>query len=97
VAIKVIVEMKAQPGRRDEVKSLLDDLVATRGRGRRGFLGSTRYEVLDDPDLLVEIADWESAEARMEHLEEAVATGAFAPLTELMAEPFRVTVITQLS
>jgi len=96
MAITVIVEMKAQRGRRDELKRLLDDLVAERGRDRRGFIGSTRYEVLDDPDVLVEIADWESVEARMEHLEEAMATNAFGPLTELMAEPFRVTVIRPL-
>ena len=52
--------------------------------------------MLDDPDILVEIADWESAEARMEHMAEAAATGAYAPLTELLAAPFRVTVIRQL-
>lgn len=96
MAITVIVELKARPGRRDELRSLLDDLVGTEGPGQRGFLGSTRYEVLDDPDALVEIADWESAEARMEHLEQAAATGAYAPLTELLAAPFRATVIRQL-
>jgi quinol monooxygenase YgiN len=96
VAIKVIVELKAGPGRRDELKRLLDTLVATQGAGQRGFLGSTRYEVLDDPDMLVEIADWESADARTEHMEEAAATGVYAPLTELLAAPFRVTVLRQL-
>ena len=96
VAIKVIVELKAGPGRRDELKSLLESLVATQGPRQRGFLGSTRYEVLDDPDTLVEIADWESAEARMAHMEEAAATGVYAPLAELLAAPFRVTVLTQV-
>lgn len=95
--IKVIIEMKARPGERDELKRLLDDIVATQGRGRRGYLGSTRYEVLDDPDVLVEIADWDSVEARMEHLEEAMATGVFEPLAERMAAPFRVTVISPLT
>jgi quinol monooxygenase YgiN len=52
--------------------------------------------VLDDPDVLVEIADWESAEAREAHMHEAAATGAYAPLLELLAAPFRVTVISQL-
>ncbi|MGR0219635.1 putative quinol monooxygenase [Agromyces sp. ZXT2-6] len=97
MAIKVIIEMKARPGDRGELKRLLDDIVASQGRDRRGFLGSTRYEVLDDPDMLVEIADWDSIEARMEHLEEAMATGVFDPLAELMAEPFRVTVISPLA
>jgi quinol monooxygenase YgiN len=96
VAITVIVELKAGPGRRDELKSALDNLVATQGPGQRGFLGSTRYEVLDEPDMLVEIADWESAEARTEHLAEAAATGAYAPLMALLAAPVRATVIRRL-
>jgi hypothetical protein len=52
--------------------------------------------VLDDPDVLVEIADWESAEAREAHMKEASATGAYAPLLELLGAPFRATVISQL-
>jgi quinol monooxygenase YgiN len=67
VAIKVIVELQAKPGRRDELKSLLGSMVAKQGSSQPGFLGSTRYEVLGDPDILVEIADWESAEARDKH------------------------------
>jgi len=96
MAIKVIVEMTARPGERGELKRLLDDLVAAQGRNRRGFLGSTRYELLDDADVLVEIADWDSVEARMEHLDEAMATGVFEPLTQHMAAPFRVTVVSPL-
>jgi hypothetical protein len=53
--------------------------------------------VLDNPDVLVEIADWESAEARVAHMEEAAATGVYAPLVELLAGLFRATVIRQLS
>jgi hypothetical protein len=52
--------------------------------------------VLDDPDILVEIADRESAEARDARMKEAAATGAYAPLLELLASPFRATVISQL-
>jgi quinol monooxygenase YgiN len=96
VAIKVIVELKAGPGRRDELRSLLESLVATQAPGQRGFLGSTRYEVLGDSDMLVEIAEWESAEARMEHMEQAAATGAYAPLSEVLAAPIRATVLSQL-
>lgn len=52
--------------------------------------------VLDNPDMLIEIAEWESAEARAAHMEEAAATGAYAPLLEMLAVPFRATVIKQL-
>lgn len=96
MAIKVIVELQAKPGKRAELKSLLESIVANHGPGQRGFLGSTRYEVLDNPDMLVEIADWESAEARVAHMQEAAATGVYAPLLEMLAAPFRATIIRQL-
>ncbi|MCK6625384.1 MAG: antibiotic biosynthesis monooxygenase [Anaerolineae bacterium] len=96
MAIKVIVELQAKPGQRAELKGLLESIVAKHGPSAPGFLGSTRYEVLDNPDILVEIADWESAEARVAHMQEAAASGVYAPLLELLAAPFRATVIRQL-
>jgi hypothetical protein len=47
--------------------------------------------------VLVEIADWESAEAREEHMKEAAASGTYTPLLELLAEPFRVAVLSLLT
>ena len=70
--------------------------MAEHGPSQRGFLGSTRYEVLDNPDMLIEIAEWESAEARMAHMQKSAATGAYEPLIEMLAAPFRATVISQL-
>ena len=97
MAIRVIVELRARPGKRDELTRLLEGLVANHGTGQRGFLGSARYEVLEDPDVLIEIADWESAEARVAHMQESAATGIYAPLLELLAAPFRATVIRPLT
>lgn len=96
MAITVIVELQAKPGRRAELEGLLESTVANEGSSQPGFLGSRRYEVLDNPDMLIEIADWESADARQVHMEEAAASGAYAPLIELLATPFRATVIRQL-
>ena len=96
LAIKVIVELQAKPGRRDELKGLLESMVANHGPSQRGFLGSARYEVLDNPDMLIEIAEWESAEARVAHMKENAATGAYDPILEMLAAPFRATVIRQL-
>jgi quinol monooxygenase YgiN len=96
MTIKVIVELQAKPGKRAELKNLIESIVTEHGSGQRGFIGSTRYEVLDNPDILVEIADWESAEARVAHMQEAMASGVYAPLAELLAAPFRATVISQL-
>ena len=92
----MIVELQAKPGGRSELAALLDSIVAKEGSTQRGFLGSTRYEVPDNPDMLVEIADWESAEARLVHMEEAAAAGAYAPRLEMLAAPFRATVIREL-
>jgi quinol monooxygenase YgiN len=97
MTIKVIVELQAKPGKRAELKSLLESVAAKYGPGQPGFLGSLRYEVLDNPNILVEIADWSSAEVRAAAMQEAMATGAYAPLEELLAAPFRATVIRQLS
>ncbi len=96
MTIKVIVELKAKPGGRDELRRLFENMLAQQAPTLSGFLGSTRHEVLDDPDVLVEIADWDSAEARDAHLQEAAATGAFAPLVELLAEPVRAIVLAEL-
>ena len=96
MAIKVIVELQATSGRRDELRALLERMVASAGPRLNGFVGSTRYEVLDNPDLLIEIAEWDSAEARLAHMEEAAATGAYAPLLEMLSAPVRATVIRQL-
>ena len=96
MAIRVIVELQAKPGKRAALKSLIESIVAKHGPGQRGFLGSTRYEALDNPDLLVEIADWESVEARAAHMQAAAATGVYAPLFEMLAAPFRATVIRPL-
>jgi quinol monooxygenase YgiN len=96
VAIKVIVELQAKPGKRAELKSLIESIVAEHGSSQHGFLGSTRYEVLDNPDMLIEIADWDSAEARVTHMEESARTGTYEPLIEMLAAPFRATVIRQL-
>lgn len=93
MAVKVIVELQAKPGRRAELSSLLESMVANHGPSLRGFLGSARYEVLDNPDMLIEIAEWESSEARVAHMQESAATGAYEPLVEMLAAPFRATVI----
>ncbi len=58
-----------------------------------GSLGATFYNAIDDPDMLVEIADWESTEAREAVMNEGVASGAFAPMFELLAGPPKATLV----
>jgi quinol monooxygenase YgiN len=97
MAVKVIVELKATPGRRDELKTFFAMLIAELGPSLRekGSLGSTLYEVHDDPDTLVEIADWQSVEARDAVMHDPAAAEALAPGLELLAEPFKAIVLQQ--
>jgi len=96
MAIKVIVELQAKSGKRAELKKLLASVAAALGPSEPGFLGSTQYEVLDNPDIVVEIADWEAADVRAAAMQKAMSSGAYAPLADLLAAPFRATVISQL-
>ena len=89
--IRVIVQFQAKPGRRAELRQLLESISATHGPTAPGFLGSTVYETLDSSDGLVEIADWESAAAQADAVQRATATGVYAPVVELVASPFTAT------
>jgi hypothetical protein len=75
----------------------MEEIVADQGPSQNGFLGSTRYEVLDNPDFLIEIGDWESADARMAHMQESAATGVYKPVMDMLSSPIRALVIRQLS
>jgi quinol monooxygenase YgiN len=94
--IKVVVEFQAKPGARAELKELLTAISTTHGPQVPGFLGSTVYELLDSPDGLVEIAEWDSSEAQAAAVQQAMANGVYAPVVELVAAPFRVTRIAPL-
>jgi hypothetical protein len=96
MAIKVIVELQAKPSKRVELKNLLESGAAKVGPGTSGYLGSTLYELLDNPDVLFEIAGWESVELRATAMQQAMDSGVYAPLGEMLAAPFRVTVIREL-
>ena len=95
MAVKVIVELRAAPGRRDDLTNALQMLMAELGPvlKEKGSRGSAVYEVVDDPDTLVEIADWETTEARDAVMRDPATAEAMAPLLDLLAEPFKATVV----
>ncbi|MGH8839290.1 MAG: putative quinol monooxygenase [Jiangellaceae bacterium] len=95
MAVKVIVELRAKPGRRDELTQVLHTLMAELGPAlkERGSLGGAFYEVVDDPDALVEIADWETAAARDAVMGDPATGEAMAPVLDLLAGPFDATVV----
>ncbi len=95
MAVKVIVELRAKPGRRDELRDVLHTMMAELGPAlkERGSLGGAFYEVVDDPDTLVEIADWVTTEARDAVMSDPATGEAMAPLLELLAGPFEARVV----
>lgn len=96
MSIKVVVELTARPGERDELQARFEQMLAVHGSDLPGFLGSSRFGKADEPDVLVEIADWESAAARDAHMAEAAAAGTYGPLFAMLAEPPRITVLSPL-
>jgi quinol monooxygenase YgiN len=95
MAVKVIVELRAEPGRRGELQRVMHTLLADLGPALKdkGCLDSNFYEVADDPDALVEIADWETADARDAVMSDPATAEAMAPVLALLAAPFRATVV----
>ena len=75
MAIKTIIELQAKPGQRDQLLSIMDEV--TPMQAVPGFLGLDFYEVLENPDGLVEIAGWESPEARQTWIQQSMDSGAF--------------------
>ena len=97
MAIKSISEFTIQPGRRDEFVSLFESLVAQNVSIIRdaGCSEATLWAVVDDRDKAVEIADWESGQARDAAMQ-SEAFAVFAPLFELLAGPISATLVEPL-
>ncbi|MDL1911877.1 antibiotic biosynthesis monooxygenase [Chloroflexi bacterium CFX6] len=93
--IKTIVELAAKPGERSDLLRALDDVLASM-KNAPGFLGAKRYEIIDDPDSLIEIAEWESPEARQRWLERSMKTGALNRLTLRLGAPFKAITIREI-
>jgi quinol monooxygenase YgiN len=95
VAIKTIIELQAKPGKRDELVRTMDRLIVTM-RDVPGFLAITRQEVLEDPNKLVEIAEWDTPEARQTWLDRSTESGDLGPLMEILGALFKATNVRQI-
>ena len=93
MAIKAFVEMKARPGRRNEVIAL-DDAMCRETKAP-GFLGWSHYENLKDPDAVVAIYEWNSDEERIAYMT-SVDPSSWESLANLMAEPMRVLFLSEI-
>ncbi|MFZ5883194.1 MAG: antibiotic biosynthesis monooxygenase family protein [Chloroflexota bacterium] len=92
---KTIIEMDAKPGQRNKLLKALAELHEQR-RNAPGFLGFSRYEVIDDADKIIEITEWENAEARQVWLEQTMPSGIFQRLIQILKQPFKAVTVRQI-
>jgi len=95
MAIKTIIELQAKPGKRDELVKAMDNVLVSM-KEAKGFLGMNRYEVIDNPDSLIEIAEWESPEARQTWLEQSMVTGSLNNLMGKLGVPFKAITVREM-
>ena len=88
MALKSIVEMKAKPGRRDELLSTLQQMEMSAGDAP-GFIAAQHFRNIEDEDTVIGIYDWQSEEERLAW-SQSLVTGTREQLMELLAAPMRV-------
>jgi quinol monooxygenase YgiN len=94
VVTRTIIELQAKPGMRDELVRILGGVIAAM-RDVPGFLSVTSYEIVEDPDRLVEIAEWESPEAAQRWLDRVQESGDLGSVMEALGTLFRATNVRQ--
>ena len=88
MTIKSIVEMKAKPGRRDELLSTLQQMQMS-AVDARGFIAAEHYRNVEDEDTVIGIYDWKSNEERVAW-SQSVDPGTREQLLEVLATPMRI-------
>lgn len=96
MTIKTIIELQAKPGYRPELVKAMDNVLASM-KEAKGFIGITRYEVIDNPDSLIEIAEWETPEARQTWLEQSMVTGSLSNLMGTLGVPFKAITVRKIN
>ena len=86
MAIKSIVEMKAKPGKRDELLSTLQQMSAI---GVPGFIAAEHYRNVEDEDSIIGIYDWKSNEERVAW-SQSRGPRTREQVLELLATPMRI-------
>ena len=88
--LALVVEFRAAPGRRDELRGALLELTRAT-RAEDGCLRYDLHEATDDPDVLVFYEVWTTPAAHAAHDATDHVTSFVARIPELTAEPPRMT------
>jgi quinol monooxygenase YgiN len=92
---KTIIEMEAKNGQRADLLKALAELHEYR-RNAPGFIGFSRYEVIDNPDKIIEITEWVSPAARQAWLEQNMTSGVFQRIIQTLRQPFKAITVRQI-
>jgi heme-degrading monooxygenase HmoA len=95
MTIKAIVELHARKGKREELIKALDELHEKR-KNAPGFVGFSRYEVIDDPEKLIEVVEWETREARQAWMEQNSGTGKLSSVVSAIRGSFNAVTVRKL-
>ena len=95
MTIKAIVELHARKGMRDELIRALDELQEKR-KIAPGFIGFTRYEVIDDPEKLFEVVEWETREMRQAWMEQITGSGLLDHVVRTVKDSFNAVTVRKL-
>lgn len=95
MTIKAIVELHARRGKRDEMLKALE-IFHEKRRDAPGFVKFEQYEMIDDPEKVFEIVEWESREARQAWLEQATASGVLSRVVNTLRKSFTAATVRQI-
>jgi heme-degrading monooxygenase HmoA len=87
MTIKAIVELHARRGKREQLIQALEELHKAQ-TNTPGFIGYERYEMVDDPEKLIEIVEWETREARQAWLEKSTGTGELNRVVAILRKSY---------
>lgn len=88
MAITAVVSFDAKPDQVDRVIRMMEDLqpLAT----SMGCTGITLYQDRDDPERIMEVEYWVSAEAQQAYVAKLQASGIFDDVDDLLKQPVEV-------
>ena len=85
MAVTVIIDLQAQPGRADEIESFVKSIVPDT-RTFDGCQDVTMHQNQDDPDLLVIQELWESRAHQEKYLAWRTERGDLATIVDMLAD-----------
>lgn len=83
--VTIIVHFRAKAGQADALRTFLSPAILRLSK-LPSCRGGSLYSDADDPDLLVLVEHWDSAQAHKSYLDDMESQGKMGELRELLAE-----------